>query len=211
MTVETLGHFLEQLVQHNHNVELPGEIRRIVQHIGQTESLRKKPIFIERKIGKSMSVNAQLGFPLKVLEELNESLESPVKTAPKKPFFENTYHQIRQQNQMRPNRLDTGMKLPRHVEQAIENMSVSPKEVDSGVVSPLSPPSSSIDLDIAPTVHPTNMHPLSNCEDVNFQFNGTTTQLKSIRPVHHHVGTRSTAGETLTSHTSQDLIKNGRS
>lgn len=98
------------LFETNSDIEIPGDVRRIVQQIGHLDSQRKKPIFIERKIGKSMSVNGQLGFPLKVLEELNESTEkenqqSPIKT--KSPFFENTYMQLRKQNSRnRPNQLD---------------------------------------------------------------------------------------------------------
>lgn len=114
-TVETLGQFMLQLFEKNSDIEIPGDVRRIVQQIGHLDSHRKKPIFIERKIGKSMSVNGQLGFPLKVLEELNESIEkdqngmhttSPGRT--KSQFFENTYMQLRKQNsRMRPNNLDS--------------------------------------------------------------------------------------------------------
>lgn len=111
-TVETLGQFLLQYFDKNPNLELPGDVRRIVQQIGNLEHHRKKPIFVERKIGKSMSVSAQLGYPLKVLEELNETMEkenTPTLSTvgrTKSQFFENTYQQLRKQNRMRPNQLD---------------------------------------------------------------------------------------------------------
>lgn len=225
VTVETLGQYLSQLIDKNHEIEMPGDIRRIVQHIQLSEPQRKKPIFVERKIGKSMSVNSQLGFPLKVLEELNESMEkdtnSPIKTN-KTPFFENTYQQIRQQSRKRPTQLDPGdtMKLPEHNDKAIDNMSKSPKDMDSGIsmspMTPMSPPSQRLVIDehieeIDPTPP---MHPFSNCEDVNFKFNGTT-QLKSIRSHHHHQQQQNAPGTTSSdasqSKTSQELAKNGRS
>lgn len=224
MTVESLGQYLSQLVDKNHEIELPGEIRRIVQQIQSIEltNPRRKPIFVDRKIGKSMSVNSQLGFPLKVLEEQNESLEkdpsSPTKPT-KTPFFENTYQQIRHQSRMRPTRLDPNdtIKLPEHIERAIENLSKSPKDMDSGIsmspMTPMSPPAQLvIDERIIDPAPP--MHPFSNCEDVNFTFNGTT-QLKSIRSHHNHSANNAKAitakSDATQSETSQELTQNGRS
>lgn len=227
MTVETLGQYLSQLIDRHHEIDMPGDIRRIVQHIQSSEPQRKKPLFVERKIGKSMSVNSQLGFPLKVLEELNENMEkdpnSPIKTN-KTPFFENTYQQIRQQSRIRPTRLDPNedpMKLPQHIEKAIENMQKSPKDMDSGIsmspMTPMSPPSQTLVIDehIEDTDPTPPMHPFSNCEDVNFKFNGTTQlKSKSIRSHNHHNqhSNPSTAHSDVTqSETSQELVKNGRS
>lgn len=203
-----LGQYVLQMTEKTPNIDMPGDIRRLVQNVSSIETQRKlKPIFTDRKIGKSMSVNSQLGFPLKVLEELNESMESPVaQHKHKSPFFENTYQQIRDQNRMRPTRLDAAtaisadIKLPKHVEKALENLTKSPAEADSGIATPLSPPilgavipSSSSTLAVSspavipeehseiPVIVEPGMHPLSNCEDVNFKFNGTT-QLRSLRP-----------------------------
>lgn len=218
LTVNTLGSFMSQLVDTNHNIDMPGDIRRMVQQISDNmaAATRKKPIFLDRRIGKSMSVNAQLGFPLKVLEELNESSEgvsSPKATAGKSSFFENTYEHIRQQNKVRPNRLvdsvssSIDMKLPEHVEKAIESMAHGKKQksmqplTDSGISTPISPPNLGLmmppivetkamttpaNIAVEEPTHFSEMHPLSNCEDVNFKFNGTT-QLKSLRPLHQHV------------------------
>lgn len=260
----------------------------MLQQLDDLERQRRKPVFAERKIGKSISVNSHLGFPLKVLEELSErdELGSPQKQKKEKtPFFE----QLRQQQQQlqqqrnnhhnnnnssninnhhgngnahpieplnvipatpptRPNRLlDNAsarsvmqtkldeLRLPEHVDKFVANIK-SPLEVDSGVGTPLSPPSTASNASNAssnsnsssittgsifsrmgykttpaslsplaprqlsmaaialeepkpePEVEvaaPPLMHPLSMVGgDVNVRFKGTT-QLKSIRPVHH--------------------------
>ncbi|XP_011203102.2 TBC1 domain family member 4 isoform X2 [Bactrocera dorsalis] len=295
LTIQTLGHFVTQLAEQNVELELPGDVRRILQQLDDLERQRRRPHFTERKIGKSVSVNSHLGFPLKVLEELNEREEhgSPQKKKEKTPFFEHTYEQLRQQrfaqqqqnaqtspttqqprkllnsasnslddNQyqtqtqhQRPNRLldsadiqtkPTELKLPNQSEQPFDSANIrSPLEVDSGVGTPLSPPSTSSNSSssglstgsssggslfsrmgyrntpaalsplssrqtlygagsvpatttpggkvvpavaiIAPAEQPqtdAEMHPLSMVGEVNVRFNGTT-QLKSIRPVHH--------------------------
>ncbi|KMZ01699.1 TBC1 domain family member 4 isoform X4 [Drosophila simulans] len=270
LTIQTLGRYVGQLVEHNPDLELPNEVRRMLQQLDDLDRQRRKPIFTERKIGKSVSVNSHLGFPLKVLEELTErdELGSPQKQKKEKtPFFE----QLRQQQQQhrlnggvqssnvgesvsptppsRPNRLlDNAsartvmqvkldeLKLPEHVDKFVANIK-SPLEVDSGVGTPLSPPSTASNSsggsifsrmgyrttppalsplaqrqsygvanttapspqhmeEVAPATtmavmprddveEPQPMHPLSMVGgDVNVRFKGTT-QLKSIRPVHH--------------------------
>lgn len=251
MTVQTLGQFVSDLADRNHNIDLPGDIRRICQQVEIQARSRKAPVFVDRKIGKSVSVNAQLGFPLKVLEEMNEcSPDSSTSPKGKTPFFENTYQMIRQQQQTRPNRLvdltpsvvhpaarlspSAEMRLPEYVEKAIQSMS-SPKQSDSGIATPVSPPSSVLSLS-PPSLRllqppqgvevatmpesPTSveyinvMHPLGNCEDVNFSFNGTTTQLKSFRPTHSHHVTRSAANVVdggVENGTSTTSARNGRS
>ncbi|KAL7729569.1 hypothetical protein ACLKA6_007855 [Drosophila palustris] len=290
LTIQTLGRYIGQLVEHNPDLQLPSEVRRMLQQLEDLDRQRRKPIFTERKIGKSISVNSHLGFPLKVLEELSERDEhgSPQKQRKEKtPFFEQLrqqQHQLQQQRNhtangqpmeaqagsvsptpppappTRPNRLlDNAsarsviqtkldeLKLPEHVDKFVANIK-SPLEVDSGVGTPLSPPSTasnhsnssnisgtsgstgsifsrmgykstpsslsplatrqSYNNDIAITTAPstvpleqmitttaaqmlpppepeTGMHPLSMVGgDVNVRFKGTT-QLKSIRPVHH--------------------------
>lgn len=205
LTIQNLGRYVAHLAERNIDLEIPSEIRRVLQQLDDLDRQRRKPLFTERKIGKSVSVNSHLGFPLKVLEELNEKEEhgSPQKTK-KTPFFENTYEQLRQQRQnrydnassggsgneesnsssptrqiqkkkdkqeksqtqtqpqqqqplQRPNRLyddNKGpnlqdmqtrldeLKLPEHVDRFMANIK-SPLEVDSGVGTPMSPPSTS--------------------------------------------------------------------
>lgn len=220
-TVETLGQFMLNLFETNSDIEIPGDVRRIVQQISNLDSQRKKPIFVERKIGKSMSVNGQLGFPLKVLEELNESTEkenhqSPLKA--KSPFFENTYMHLRKQNSRnRPNQLDArdgSVTKPKDVSISNKNNnnSVEPTAkatsadddkksdsgLDSGIATPLSPKEHSI-TNIIETIPAADApplglhHPFGNCEDVNFKYNGTT-QLKSLRPMHLRTGLAPASG-----------------
>uniref|UniRef100_A0A1I8PT26 Rab-GAP TBC domain-containing protein n=1 Tax=Stomoxys calcitrans TaxID=35570 RepID=A0A1I8PT26_STOCA len=206
LTIQTLGRFVGHLVERNADLEIPQEVRRVLQQLDDLDRQRRRPLFTERKIGKSISVNSHLGFPLKVLEELNEKEEhgSPQKTK-KTPYFEKSYEQLRQQKlnrldggggvsllssvvnnevgslsptrqmattplspeltkqssrqhiQQRPNRLydDKGapnlqemqtrldeLKLPEHVDRYMASIK-SPLEVDSGVGTPLSPPSTS--------------------------------------------------------------------
>lgn len=108
-TVDTMGQFLLQLFEKDSSIDIPDDVRRIVQQIGNLDYQRKKPIFVERKIGKSLSIN---GFPLKVLEELNENMDNNVSSKSvqlgksKSQFFENTYNQLRKQNRMRPTQLE---------------------------------------------------------------------------------------------------------
>lgn len=89
LTIQTLGRYVGQLVEHNPDLELPNEVRRMLQQLDDLERQRRKPIFAERKIGKSVSVNSHLGFPLKVLEELTERDEhgSPQKLKKEKTPF----------------------------------------------------------------------------------------------------------------------------
>lgn len=243
VTVNTLGSFMGQLIDADQNIEMPGDIRRMVHHINQNiVATRKKPIFVDRRIGKSVSVNAQLGFPLKVLEEMNESPDGSPKNhaaaAAKgsSSFFENTFQQIREQHRIRPTRLleasnGADIKLPDHVEKAIENMAAKKQQKeqqqqdatapDSGIATPMSPPTvvstaTNVAAVAAPITieqtHFSEMHPLSSCEDVNFTFNGTT-QLKQIRPIHHHHNHNGRTGGTAAGgqSTETDTVKNRRS
>lgn len=166
-TVETLGQYLLQLFDHNHDIDIPGDVRRIVQQIGNLDQQRRKPVFVERKIGKSMSVNSNLGFPLKVLEELSETSErdngcitSPSRS--KSQFFENTYQQLRKQTRMRPSQLDAKEEHPSNgngLSEATANglngqanksngkspshdekiLRTSQDQLDSGIATPLTP------------------------------------------------------------------------
>uniref|UniRef100_A0A1B0AZR2 Rab-GAP TBC domain-containing protein n=1 Tax=Glossina palpalis gambiensis TaxID=67801 RepID=A0A1B0AZR2_9MUSC len=284
LTIQTLGRYVTQLSEQNTDLDVPSEVRRILQHLEDLEKQKRKPFFTERKIGKSASVNSHLGFPLKVLEELNERDEHGSPQKPKKekiPFFEHTYEQLRQQRLARydnhtsngnnelssspsgcnspqqrpqtlydsramtslhemPARLDD-LKLPEQVDRFIANIK-SPIEVDSGVGTPLSPPSTSSNFSqssagslfsrmgykTTPTIlsplaarsqmidtarsqqlnsnnlndvpnkaknpdtlepndlntEQASMHPLGVVGEVNVKFNGTT-QLKSLKPMHH--------------------------
>lgn len=215
-TVHTLGQFMLQLMEKDNEIEeaMPGDIQRILQQIGNLNIQRKKPIFVERKIGKSMSMNAQLGFPAKILEEL-ETIDD---SKPKSTFFENTYIQLRKQStRNRPNLIETKAE-----QMSDENMPPPPPPpkpptdiiksngdslntesilkstrnndgLDSGIATPLSPKENSIVTNIVESIPSgknsiaieqlaADTHPFGNCEDVNFKY--SSTQLKSLRPIH---------------------------
>lgn len=167
-TVETLGQYLLQLFDTNHDIDMPGDVRRIVQQIGNLDQQRKKPVFVERKIGKSMSVNSNLGFPLKVLEELSETSERENVSLPssKSQFFESTYQQLRKQSKMRPSQLEPKDESPTNGNGYLEGdanglngqnsqsngngngkspshdektMRTSQDQLDSGIATPLTP------------------------------------------------------------------------
>lgn len=205
-TVETLGQFMLQLIEKNNEIEIsmPGDVQRILQKIGNQNALRKKPIFMERKIGKSMSMNAQLGFPTKILEEL----EHTENNKPKSTFFENTYIQLRKQSLRNRQNLETKIdstsdeNIPPpstgssktngdtfHTENSIKVIRNN-DGLDSGIATPLSPKDNSI-TSIVETIPSgknsidqlsADTHPFGNCEDVNFKY--SSTQLKSLRPIH---------------------------
>uniref|UniRef100_A0A336MD89 CSON013817 protein n=1 Tax=Culicoides sonorensis TaxID=179676 RepID=A0A336MD89_CULSO len=186
VTVQTLGRFLSHLQDLNPDLDMPGDIRRIVQQVNYIDQQsRRRPVFLERKIGKSVSVNSHLGLALRVLEEQNEPpspdyAPTPTTTHSKKksPFFENTFEQLRQQQQQQRGSNDNNS--------------------DSGIATPLSPSNgTNISSSVASSSQSSNNsnksetesepeslpssseHPLSNCSsDINVRFNGTT-QLKT--------------------------------
>lgn len=203
-TVETLGQFMLQFMEKNSEIEItmPGDVQRILQQIGNLNAQRKKPIFVERKIGKSMSMNAQLGFPTKIVEELENG-----DSKPKSTFFENTYIQLRKQSaRNRQNLIDSKIEgsdenMPppltpivnkTSAESDMTKSSRNNDGMDSGIATPLSPKENSI-TSIVETISTgknsmaieqltVDTHPFGNCEDVNFKY--SSTQLKTIRPIH---------------------------
>lgn len=207
-TVDTLGQFMLQLLNQNSDIDVPGDVQRIVQRIGHLDRSRKQPIFVERRIGKSMSVNSHLGFPLKTLDELETNDHAKQKPA----FFESTYTQLRKQSiRSRPNVIEsiksedladenaTSAESPRTACDTPSTAAPVPTTpvrnndgFDSGIATPLSPKENSITSIVETIPHGKNAiqehqasveHPFGNCEDINFKFSGTT-QLKTLRPLH---------------------------
>lgn len=216
-TVETLGQFMLQLMEKNCDIEesMPSDVQRILQQIGNLNSQRKKPIFIERKIGKSMSMNAQLGFPSKIMEELEgyDSNKNHDSGKPKSAFFENTYNQLRKQSirnrpsfaevktestsdeNIPPTTNDTSKTMNGDLVNGDNILKAAIRNndgLDSGIATPLSPKENSI-TSIVETIPSgknsmtidqiaIDSHPFGNCEDINFKY--SSTQLKSLRPLH---------------------------
>ncbi|XP_055375031.1 TBC1 domain family member 4 isoform X2 [Condylostylus longicornis] len=231
LTIQTLGRYVAQLVERNSDLDLPSDIRRIIQQLDDIEKQRRKPIFIERKIGKSVSMNSNLGYPLKVLEELNESdtiQSSPIKKKPS--FFGNTYEHIRQQQKLnqRPNRLiDTSpsSSIASPISEAVKGMCpieittnslaeeeksedlklvselktelslndkpkmksidigeiISPLEIDSGMGTPMSPPSVGTD-NTQINIQSQNNDILNN-DFINMTARNSITSIKSLEVV----------------------------
>lgn len=206
VTVQTLGRFLSDVCESNANFDLPGDVRRIVQQILHAEQQqRRRPVFLDRKIGKSVSVNSHLGLALKVLAEeevmaaassvASDGAGSPGAAIAKKkatPFFESTFEQLRQQKQGM--RLGHFSRAPEETvrQAAVIQMERTPtnNDTDSGIATPLSPSNISTasssnsnkseTSESEPESLHSEQHPLSNCGDISVRFNGTT-QLKSIR------------------------------
>lgn len=208
-TVDTLGQFMLQLLDTNSDIDVPGDVQRIIQRIGHLDRSRRQPLFVERRIGKSMSVNSHLGFPLKTLDEL----ETNDHTKQKPAFFENTYIQLRKQSiRSRPNVIEsikceeladenippaaprTEIETPTTAAQILTKPMRNNDGFDSGIATPLTPKENSITSIVETIPHGKNAiqehqstadlpHPFGNCEDINFKFSGTT-QLKTLRPLH---------------------------
>jgi TBC1 domain-containing protein 4 len=159
VTIQTLGDFLHTLSINRTDVDIPADIRRLMQQMEcqqgkQQQQAKRRPVFLDRKIGKSVSVNSNLGVSLKVLIEQNENdnqtppcAVTPISecaTTPceRKIHFERAFEQVKQHQQQH---------------------TMVPEDCETA------------EQDDEPTI---NSHPLV-CDDVNFQFN--TMQLKTIR------------------------------
>uniref|UniRef100_A0A2M3ZFT4 Rab-GAP TBC domain-containing protein n=1 Tax=Anopheles braziliensis TaxID=58242 RepID=A0A2M3ZFT4_9DIPT len=220
-TVHTLARYIEQTVEAKSDTVLPAEVCRILeqmqdlQHQQQLQAQKKRsPIFVDRKIGKSISFNSNLGLALNVLEEANEQQVdgqggsgTPTK---KKPYFQNSFTQIRQQRaSLWLHKLEECNTSPEHGSaggtalvgtgtgtkilnsSTTNNNNNNNHSDDSGIATPISPqmhapsttPMVAESRPLVPLSATTTFdsHPLSSCGDVSVQYNGTT-QLKSLKP-----------------------------
>ncbi|XP_050068106.1 TBC1 domain family member 1 isoform X3 [Anopheles maculipalpis] len=208
-TVHTLVRFIEQTVDARSDAVLPNDVCRIVQQVQdlqqqqqqQQQQKKRSPIFVDRKIGKSISFNSNLGLALNVLEEGNEPDGPGTPTKKKQPYFQNSFTQIRQQQQRTSlwlHKLDEcNSTSPEHgVGNSVTGGStgglssasmkaLSGNSDDSGIATPISPqlhaPSTTPMVAESRPLVPFENHPLSSCGDVAVQYNGTT-QLKTLKP-----------------------------
>lgn len=184
VTIQTLGDYLTSLSIHRNDIDIPTDIRRLLQQLEyqhnqqRQQQMKRRPVFLDRKIGKSVSVNNSLGMSLKVLVELNENdtmLQTPpsavtsnppspeqATTAPatKKKYFEKAIDHIKQQQALNPIPKLLSRESPEKLRLA-EQASIEeiPEQTETRLDS--------------------SSHPLSSCSDINFQFN--TMQLKTIK------------------------------
>lgn len=177
VTIQTLGEYVSSLAMNRTDIDIPTDIRRLLQQLEyqhnqqRQQQMKRRPIFLERKIGKSMSVNNSMGMSLKVLVEQNENDHSMLQTPPsavtptpstpepvvKKKYFEKAFEQIKQQQATKMSKQSReSPEKPRLIEQAAIDEVEHETQPDN-----------------------TSDHPLSSCSDINFQFN--TMQLKSIK------------------------------
>ncbi|XP_041762951.1 TBC1 domain family member 1 isoform X2 [Anopheles merus] len=205
-TLENTVHTLVRYIEQSTDAVLPSDVCRIVQQVQdlqlqqhqQQQQKKRSPIFVDRKIGKSISFNSNLGLALNVLEEATEPDGPGTPTKKKQPYFQNSFTQIRQQRaSLWLHKLDecnaspehgsagsvaSGMSLP----SSTSLKGLGSNNDDSGIATPISPqlhaPSTTpMVAESRPLVPSFENHPLSSCGDVAVQYNGTT-QLKSLKP-----------------------------
>lgn len=182
VTIATLGSFVNSLIDRRVDVEIPGDVRRIISQI--TISERRKSdvtknnlmkVFNrtspEKAMVKSLSTG-KIPLPANPLAEnvpRSNSLNTQPEQQPQKvsPFFSNTHNHILQKQMSQQNLiLNSNAKIDIKIQDFEPSEKSSPTHsVDSGVGTPSSPK---------------DVHPLSNCGDVNFTFNGTR-ELKTIK------------------------------
>lgn len=184
VTIQTLGDYVNLLSINRTDIDVPTDIRRLLQQLEcqhnqqRQQQMKRRPIFLDRKIGKSVSVNNSLGMSLKVLVEQNEN-DAPMQTppsaitpipttpepltpaeapAPKKKYFEKALEHIKQQQAQKMNATLPSRESPEKL-----------RLVEQAAIQECTEPEIPIE---------NSSHPLS-CSDINFQFN--TMQLKSIK------------------------------
>lgn len=180
VTIETLGDFISVLSMNHPEIDIPTDVRRLLQQLEyqqlnkHTQLPRKRPVF------KSTSVGHNLGMNLKVLIEQNENdnqtppcavTPTPLDVAsPRKRYFDKTFEQIKKGKVT--SKFFTGdiPERPKLIEQPKIDETVFEEELK------IAPPPDEIT-----NITKLNDHPLSTCsddDDVHFQFN--TIKLKSI-------------------------------
>jgi hypothetical protein len=176
---------LTSLSIHRTDIDIPTDIRRLLQQLEyqqnqqRQQQIKRRAVFLDRKIGKSVSVNNNMGMSLKVLVEQNENDHALLQTPPaavtptpitppeastspttKRTYFDNLKAHIKNNEShklitSKTTRDQESPEKPRLVEQASILESPEPEETEEQ-----------------------SEHPLFS-RDINFQFN--TMQLKSIK------------------------------
>lgn len=185
VTIATLGSFVNNLIEKKIDVEIPGDVRRIISQITISERRRSDPknnlikVFGRATPEKSMVKSLSTG---KIAAATNDSMLRSNSLNTQQPqqkvshFFSNTHSnilqkQLSQQNLLFNSNARIDIKIQDFESSGVggEVEKVSPTHsVDSGVGTPSTPKEN------------VNIHPLSNCGDVNFTFNGTR-ELKTIK------------------------------
>lgn len=188
VTIATLGSFVNSLIEQKVDVEIPGDVRRIISQITISERRRSSDArnntnlikmvgalnrtTPERAMVKSLSTG-RITTPATNENVLrSNSLNTTIEQQQQQPqqkvsnFFSNTHTSIlKKQLSQQSLLLNSNAKI----DIKIQDCETSPTHsIDSGVGTPSSP-----NKDVV-------VHPLSNCGDVNFTYNGTR-ELKTIK------------------------------
>lgn len=187
VTIATLGSFVNSLIEQKKDVEIPGDVRRIISQITISERRTSDPknnlmkVFGRPSPEKSMVKSLSTGkIPFSNLSSENVPRSNSLNTTKNQPqqkvsqFFSNTHSnilqkQLSQQNILFNNNAKIDIKI-QDFESANEEKVSPSHSVDSGLGTPSSP------KDV--------QHPLSSCGDVNFTYNGTR-ELKNIKSLKH--------------------------
>lgn len=105
-TIQTLGNFLTNLTIRKPEIDIPIDIKKVLQQLDYQHRQAKRQFFSDRKIPKSLSLNGNM--ELNVLHEQNENelsempLITPLNPLPtqivKNSYFQNTHDLIKRQN-----------------------------------------------------------------------------------------------------------------
>lgn len=198
VTIATLGSFINSLMERKLDVEIPGDVRRIISQI--TISERRRSSILNRNspekqaaMVKSLSTGRITVAPSsgEVLRSnsLNTAAGGNQQQQKVSQFFSNTHtsilqKQLSQQNLLLTNNAKIDIKIQDFETPSQDEKSSPTHSVDSGVGTPSSPK---------------DVHPLSNCGDVNFMFNGTR-ELKTIKTVNKPLMSRNSSPDITGQH-----------
>lgn len=206
VTIATLGSFINNLMDQKLDVEIPGDVRRIISQITISERRRSSDIrntnlikvlgglnnrtSPEKAMVKSLSTGRITTTNTATPPIINERANSLNTTGQQQQqqqkvsnFFSSTHTNILQKQLSQQSLLSSLNNNNTKIDIKIQDFESNSSPADSGVGTPSSPNNNNNDV----------VHPLSNCGDVNFTFNGTR-ELKTIKAgaaaggggKHHH-------------------------
>lgn len=207
VTIATLGSFINNLMEEKVDIEIPGEVRRIISEITVSERRRsdaktqnnfmkmfnnrqspEKPMVKSLSTGKIMlpvgfDQNALRSNSLntKALAEDLKAENASIGTQKVSQFFSSSHNDILKRHNSQ-GLLNTA-KIDIKIQEFENDLNVKNTNAEKSISLPLpenkTSPTHSIDSGLGTPLSPKEIHPLSNC-DVNFTYNGTR-ELKTIK------------------------------
>lgn len=184
VTIATLGSFINNLMDERKDIEMPGEVRRIISQITvsekrknqnnlmkmfSTENSRCSP---EKLMVKSLSTGKiTLPNPEGMVRSNSLNTQGQTPTQKVSNFFSSSHSDILQKRQSMQNVLSNAK-----IDIKIQEFDLNDKSISLPLEGKASP-----DSGIGTPMSPKEAHPLSNC-DVNFTYNGTR-ELKTIKSI----------------------------